>query len=75
MNLDESFLQKLHQLPPEKQREAINFIEFLHKKSLSAKAPKHSLKGLWSNLGLNITEQDITQARAECWSNFPDEEI
>ena len=33
--------------------------------------PRKSLRGLWQ--GLDITEDDIAQARREMWSNFPRE--
>lgn len=75
MSLDESFLHKLRQLPPDQQREAINFVEDLHKKSAAAKTPKRNLKGLWADLGFDITERDLAETRAECWSRFPREEI
>jgi hypothetical protein len=74
LSLDESFLEKLRSLPPDKQREAIDFVEFLHKKS-SSKTPRLSLKGLWADLGLNISEEEIALARAECWSKFPREDF
>ncbi|MBX9669375.1 MAG: DUF2281 domain-containing protein [Candidatus Obscuribacterales bacterium] len=70
MSLDESFLEKLRQLPPDKQREAIDFVEYLHKKSLTT-GSKRSLKGLWSDLGFDISEEDLAQARREMWGNFP----
>jgi hypothetical protein len=75
MSLDESFLQKLRQLPPDKQREAIDFVEFLHKKAGSVGTPRRSVKGLWADLGFDVTEKDIAEARAECWGNFPREDI
>ena len=31
--------------------------------------PRKSLRGLWR--GLNITEEEIAEARREMWSNFP----
>ena len=75
MSLDESFLKKLRALPPDKQREAIDFVEHLHNKSSADKTPRRSLKGLWADLGLDITDQDIADARADCWSDFPRENI
>lgn len=69
MSLDESFLEKLRQLPPDKQREAIDFVECLHKKS-STTGAKRSLKGLWNDLGVDITEEDLAQSRKEMWGNF-----
>lgn len=74
MSLEESFLEKLRQLPADKQREAIDFVEHLHKKSLSSGA-KRSLKGLWSDLSLDLSEEDLEQARREMWGSFPREEI
>jgi len=74
LSLDESFLEKLRSLPPDKQREAIDFVEFLHKKS-SSKSPKKSLRGLWADLGLDISEEDIALVREESWSKFPREDI
>ena len=35
--------------------------------------PRKSLMGLWR--GLNITEEDIEEARREMWSDFPREDI
>lgn len=74
MSLDESFLEKLRQLPPDKQREAIDFVEYLHKKS-SVTGSKRGLKGLWSDLSFDISEEDLTQARREMWGNFPREDV
>ena len=31
--------------------------------------PRESLRGIWQ--GLNITDEDITEARREMWGNFP----
>ena len=36
-------------------------------------APRESLYGLWK--GLNITDEDIAEARREMWGNFPREDI
>ncbi len=72
MSLDETFLEKLRALPPDKQREAIDFVEYLHKKSASG--PRRSLKGIWADLGLDVTEEDIAQTRSEMLGNFPRED-
>jgi hypothetical protein len=74
MNIEQSVLEKLRELPPEQQREVLDFAEFLHQKSI-AKRPRRSLKGLWADLGVQITEEDIAEARREMWGNFPREDI
>jgi hypothetical protein len=37
------------------------------------KQPKRSLYGLWS--GVNISAEEIDEARQEMWGNFPREDI
>lgn len=37
--------------------------------------PLESLYGLWADLNIDISEDDIAQARREMWSNFPREDI
>lgn len=74
MSLDESFLEKLRALSPDRQREVIDFVEFLHKKT-SSREPRKSLAGLWADLNVDITNEEIADARRECWSNFPREDF
>ncbi|MBW1669410.1 MAG: DUF2281 domain-containing protein [Deltaproteobacteria bacterium] len=74
MNIEQTLVEKLRRLSPEKQREVLDFVDFLHKKS-EKKAPLSSPKGLWANLGIDISEADIAEARREMWGNFPDEDI
>lgn len=35
----------------------------------SQNGPRESLRGIWQ--GLNITDEDIAEARREMWGNFP----
>lgn len=34
-----------------------------------------SLYGLWKDMGVDISEEDIDEARREMWGNFPREDI
>ncbi len=72
MNLEQAVLDKLRELPPDKQQEILDFAEFLQQKSLPKK-PLKSVKGLCADLKVDITEEDIAQARQEMWGNFPRE--
>ncbi|MCI2429033.1 DUF2281 domain-containing protein [Candidatus Acetothermia bacterium] len=72
MSIEESVLERIRALPPEKQKEVLDFVEFLHKKSHTSQ-PRRSLKGLWADLKVDITEEDITEARREMWGSFPRE--
>jgi hypothetical protein len=70
MSIEKSVLDKLLKLPPDKQKEVLEFVEALEKQSRSP-GPRRSLKGLWSGLGTEVTEEDITEARREMWGGFP----
>jgi hypothetical protein len=70
MNLEEAVLEKLRALPPDQQQEILDFAEFLQQKNLTKK-PLKSVKGLCADLKVDITEEEIAQARQEMWGNFP----
>ena len=63
-------LQKFRELPPEKQQQVLNFLDALTDNG-SPQKPRRSLRGLWKNLNIQITEQDIAEVRREMWGNFP----
>ena len=70
MTIAQAVLEKLRALPVEKQREVLDFVEFLQHKS-APKPPRRSLKGLWADFKIDITEADIAEARREMWGYFP----
>ena len=64
MTIEQQVLEKLRDLPPDKQKEVLDFVDFLKEKN-SPKKPRRSLLGLWADLNTHITEEDIAQARRE----------
>jgi hypothetical protein len=70
MTLEEQLLEKLRDLPPEQQREVLDFVTSLKMKNGAGK-PRRSLRGLWKEFKIRITEEDITRTRGEVWGNFP----
>jgi hypothetical protein len=67
-----ALVRKPRALPYDKQRAVLEFAEFLANKQ----APKRrgrSLEGLWADLDVHITAEDINEARREMWGNFPRE--
>ena len=70
MTIEELVLEKLRGLPPEKQKEVLEFVDSL-KPVEGAKRPLRSLEGLLEDLHIDITEEDIAEARREMWGNFP----
>lgn len=65
---------KMGTLPPEKQQELLDFADFLASR-YQDKRPRRSSRGLWADLGIDITDEDIEDARREMWARFPREDI
>ena len=74
MGVEESVLDKLRELPPDKQQEVLDFVEFLREKS-AVKVSHRSLRGLWADLGVDISEEDITEVRRDMWGEFPRNDV
>jgi hypothetical protein len=70
MTIEEMVLERLRDLPPEKQKEVLAFVKSLGRGDEPTQ-PLRSLEGLWADLGIEITEEDIAEARREMWGNFP----
>ncbi len=70
MTIEEMVLEKLRELPPDKQKAVLEFVESL-KENGEPKKPLHSLEGLWADLDIHLTEEDVAEARREMWGNFP----
>jgi len=70
MTIEEMVLEKLRDLPADKKQVVLEFVESLKTESGDGK-PLRSLRGLWADYGIEITEEDIAEARREMWGNFP----
>jgi hypothetical protein len=66
MTVEQQVLEKLRELPPQKQEEVLAFVS-----RLQGNGPRRSLLGLWSDLGVKVSEEDIAEARREMWGSFP----
>lgn len=68
MNIEQKIMEKLRMLPLE-QQEVLDFVEFLQQKKSTQKRQYRSVRGSWVDLGVQISEQDITEVRREMWGN------
>ena len=68
MTVEQRVIEKLRELPLQKQEEVLAYISRLQEET---RRPRRSLAGLWADLGVNVSEEDISQARQEMWGNFP----
>jgi hypothetical protein len=66
----EMIAEKAKTLGPERQREVLDFLEFLALRE-SAMSPRRSAAGLLADLNVDISDEDLDSARKEMWSSFP----
>lgn len=69
MSIEKSVIERLASLTPEQQRKLLEFLNSLEGET--GKAPRRSMRGLFADLGVTISEEDIEEARREMWGNFP----
>ncbi len=74
VTLEQSILNAVRNLPPEKQAEVLKAAESLMQE-FEIKPPRKSGRGLWENLGFSVSAEDIDEARKEMWGNFPHSDI
>jgi hypothetical protein len=72
VTFEQLVLKQISGLTPEKQRELLDFLSSIQTED-SKPAPRKSLRGLWKDAGVDITADDIAEARREMWGNFPRE--
>lgn len=70
MSIQEILLDNLKDLTIDKQKTVLEFIKFLRFQQESKNPSNCTLKGLWADLNFSVTEDDISSAKHEMWSNF-----
>jgi len=63
-------IEKVRRLRPEQQEEVLRFVESLEHGQAEA-GLRRSVKGLWADLDIDLTEEDLATARKELWGAFP----
>jgi hypothetical protein len=73
MTLEQSILDAIRTLSPERKAQLFSFVEEL--KGSEAKLPRESGYGLLKDLNIRISAEEIDQARHEMWGSFPRNDI
>lgn len=73
MTSEEVLLEKFKGLPVNRQREILDYADSLENENAAKKPPRRNLYGALADLNVEITEEDIREAREEMWKNFPRE--
>ena len=56
------------------QRELFDYASRLQAES-ATKPPFRNIEGLWANLGVSLSAEEIDENQREMWRNFPREDI
>lgn len=67
-------MEAVKSLPPEKQQELLEHANRLREES-APRQPRESIKGLWADMGISISAEEIDEMRREMWKDFPREDI
>jgi hypothetical protein len=73
MSVEQAILEAVRYLPDEKQQEVLKHAQSLRKQE--PKKPFRSVKGLWADLGVSLSAEEIDENQREMWKNFPREDI
>ena len=71
---EKALINQLRELPPVAREEVLTFIEFMQAKHGVFRSHR-GIKGLWAEEEIAISDDDISEARRECWGSFPREDI
>ncbi len=70
MSIEQTVMERVRQLPRDKQREVLDFADFLSCRALPIR-PRKSLKGLCADLSSKpLSSEEIDAARREMWCLF-----
>lgn len=74
MSVEQAILEAVRALPADKQQEILNHATRLRDEAAPRK-PFKSIKGLWADLGISLSSEEIDANQREMWKNFPREDI
>ncbi len=69
MTVKEAVIEKLEALPAHRQQELLEYANVLVQKE-KPRGQRRSLQGIWADLNVNLTEEDLREARNEMWRGY-----
>jgi len=70
MSIEQAILREVEALPPEKQREVYEHARRLRAET-AKRPPFKSVRGLWADLAISLSAEEIDENQREMWKNFP----
>ena len=75
MTLEQAILDAVRALPADKQQEVLDHVKQLRDEAKQPPKPRKNGRGLWADLNINLSAQEIDEARREMWKNFPSDDF
>jgi hypothetical protein len=73
MSREEAILEAIREIAPDKEKDILVRAEQISSQPPARKKSFPSLAGIWSDLKIDLSEEDMKEARREMWKNFPRE--
>ena len=70
MSIEQAILEAVRTLPVDKQQEVLSHVTRLREEA-APNEPFKSVKGLWADLEISLSAEDIEENQSEMWKNFP----
>jgi hypothetical protein len=74
ITLEQSILEAVRSLSPEQQHEILEHAQKLRRQS-GPSTSRWNGKGLWADLNITLTAEEIEENQREMWGNFPRDDI
>ena len=74
MSLEQAILEAVRTLPPDKQREVYEHAARLRAET-TKQPPFKSVRGLWADLGISLSAEELDENQREMWQGFPRDDL
>lgn len=74
MSVEKAILEVVRTLPTDKQQEILTHATRLREET-APKKPFKSVEGLWADLEISLSADEIDENQREMWKNFPRDDI
>ncbi len=74
MSLEQAILDAVRALPADKQQEVLDHAAKLRDEA-GRNRPFKSVRGLWVDLGISLSPEEIEENQRDMWRSFPREDI
>ena len=71
MTVEQAILDAVRALSPDKQQELLDHAKRLRDAGTQPRKSRESGRGLWADLNIDLSAEEIDEARRDMWKNFP----